>query len=363
MADTTSTLSPPPFREALSPTQRPLTQPLLLTDTWQRWMTLWWQQHTALWKQGQGGTWQPLDPTLSGLAALTGTADTFPYFSGTDVMALTGLSAYSRTLLDDGDAGTWRSTLGLGTLSTANAPLTVAQGGTGATDAATARGNLGLGTMSVQNANAVAITGGTVSATFVQSAQGFYAPNDPANDRSALLSQQNAGGTNRWAVNCAGTAPSYFGGTVHINGTMSVNSTTQLMSFAACAGAPDNRFVLRTYGVIYCDGIPYSGNPGPWQAFSDMRLKHNIHAIPHPLETMCRLHGIQYEWNDHKDGKPAGVHMGVIAQEVEDVLPQWVGELSGYKTTQLSKFEGLCIESFKELVQRVQVLEEQLACR
>ena len=124
-------------------------------------------------------------------------------------------------------------------------------------------------------------------------------------------------------------------------------------------GAIDGRFSLRNYGTMYCDGIPYSSYPGPWSAFSDARLKHNIHPIPHPLETMCRLHGVQYEWHDTADGKLPGVHMGVLAQEVEDVLPQWVSELSGYKTTQLSRFEALSIESFKALVARVVALEEQ----
>lgn len=136
------------------------------------------------------------------------------------------------------------------------------------------------------------------------------------------------------------------------------------MGIAVClgvSGAPDNRFAIRSYAAMYCDGIPYSANPGPWQAYSDRRLKHNIHAIPHPLETMTRLHGVCYEYNDTADGKPAGVRMGVIAQEVEEVLPEWVGELSGFKTTQLSAFEALSIEAVKELATRVEKIRFRLS--
>ena len=60
----------------------------------------------------------PLDATLTTIAALTGTANQMLYFTGTDVAALTALSAFIRTLLDDADATTARGTLGLGTAAT-----------------------------------------------------------------------------------------------------------------------------------------------------------------------------------------------------------------------------------------------------
>lgn len=75
---------------------------------------------------------QPLDATLTALAGLATGADKVPLFTGTDVVSSFTVTAFSRTLLDDADAGTMRVTLG-------------------------------LGTMAVQNANAVAITGGTIS--------------------------------------------------------------------------------------------------------------------------------------------------------------------------------------------------------
>jgi len=81
------------------------------------------------------------------------------------------------------DAGTARSNLGLGTISTQASnsvsitggsisnitDLAVADGGTGASDASTARTNLGLGTISTQASNNVSITGGTISGVSIGS--------------------------------------------------------------------------------------------------------------------------------------------------------------------------------------------------
>ncbi len=101
-----------------------------------------------------GTTFQPLDSDLTALAGLTSAADKLPYFTGSAAAAVTTLSSFIRTLLDDADAATARATLGalvststLDAIATANATaadvalnshkLTGVTDGTSAQDAAT----------------------------------------------------------------------------------------------------------------------------------------------------------------------------------------------------------------------------------
>jgi len=85
-----------------------------------------------------------LDATLNSISNLGTEADKTIYTTGVDTWAETTLTAFGRSLIDDADAATARTTLGLGTIAVENSPLAVAKGGTGASDAATARENLGL---------------------------------------------------------------------------------------------------------------------------------------------------------------------------------------------------------------------------
>lgn len=57
--------------------------------------------------------YQPLDATLTALAGLETSTDTVPYFTGVDTAALTPLTAFGRSLIDDADADAGRDTLEL----------------------------------------------------------------------------------------------------------------------------------------------------------------------------------------------------------------------------------------------------------
>ena len=56
---------------------------------------------------------QPLDATLTSLALLGTAADKMAYTTGVDTWAETAITAFGRSLVDDADAGTARTTLGL----------------------------------------------------------------------------------------------------------------------------------------------------------------------------------------------------------------------------------------------------------
>jgi hypothetical protein len=73
---------------------------------------------------------QAQDAGLQSIAGLTTSADLAIYTTAADTYAVTGLTAYGRSLLDDADAATARATLGLGSLATQSATVTGTHSGT-----------------------------------------------------------------------------------------------------------------------------------------------------------------------------------------------------------------------------------------
>lgn len=94
-------------------------------------------------------------------------------------------------------------------------------------------------------------------------------------------------------------------------------------------------------------------------AYSDIRLKENIQPITNALDKVGRLSGNTYTRNDLKDTERR--YAGVIAQEIEAVLPEAVSDLEdGTKAVDYNATIALLLESIKELKSEVDGLREMV---
>jgi hypothetical protein len=93
---------------------------------------------------------------------------------------------------------------------------------------------------------------------------------------------------------------------------------------------------------------------------SDERLKDNITPIDDPLAKVLTISGNTFDWNE-KSNK-SGHDVGLIAQEIEQVLPEAVTTRdNGYLAVDYHKVVPLLVEAIKELSAKVESLEQKLS--
>ena len=95
---------------------------------------------------------------------------------------------------------------------------------------------------------------------------------------------------------------------------------------------------------------------------SDRNLKDNIQPIENPLEKMDKIGGYTFVWNN-KQSTYQGKDVGVVAQEIQEVLPEIVsGRANGYLGVKYEKIVPLLIESIKELKKEVEDIKQKCDC-
>ena len=93
-------------------------------------------------------------------------------------------------------------------------------------------------------------------------------------------------------------------------------------------------------------------------AFSDERLKRDIETIPNALDKVCQMRGVTFERIDDEGSRS----MGVIAQEIEKIIPEVVREDSSeekIKSVAYGNMVGVLIEAIKELKSEVEQLKNK----
>ena len=101
---------------------------------------------------------------------------------------------------------------------------------------------------------------------------------------------------------------------------------------------------------------------------SDVALKENIVNIPDPLNAVKKLNGVLFDWKKEYIDKRGGEDgyfvrkkdVGVIAQDVEKVLPEAVAQRpDGVKAVKYDRLTCLLIEAVKQLQDKVEKLSNK----
>ncbi|MFG0330379.1 MAG: tail fiber domain-containing protein [Phycisphaerales bacterium] len=112
--------------------------------------------------------------------------------------------------------------------------------------------------------------------------------------------------------------------------------------------------------LLHVNGTAAKPGGGSWSVASDERLKTEIAPLTGALDTLLALEGVTFRYRDPEAiGELPGRRIGMVAQQVEEVMPDWVsGEESagGYKRLTYRGFEPLAVEALRELAQENETL-------
>ena len=138
------------------------------------------------------------------------------------------------------------------------------------------------------------------------------------------------------------------------NGKVSLGVIETTGTFTELAKAEHSgAYAFSIFGSLWANGTTYA---------SDERFKQNITPISSPLQKLLQINGVEYEMKTTEFAKnnfQKGRQIGLIAQNVEKVIPEAVNELDGYKGVDYAKLVPLLVESIKEQQKQIEELKKQ----
>ena len=194
---------------------------------------------------------------------------------------------------------------------------------------------------------------------------------DVNNEFTNTAPDQTVSLTGSGATSVSGTYPSFTISSTDTNTdtTYSAGNGISLSGTTFSVGAGSG--LTQTTGGLGMSGS-YTGNflltgaftaTGDITAFgtSDKRLKTNISVIDNALDKINKISGYTFNWNELAEDKDQTLReAGVLAQEVEEVLPEvTTTREDGYKAVRYEKLVPLLIEAIKELSEKVERLERE----
>ena len=269
-------------------------------------------------------------------------------------------SVNSTSYITDASVGNGRLTLSAGTgvsLSatprfdanqSTNKTITVSTNGTSSNTANTlvlrnGNGGISIGALSAASAN---LSGNITASGFLVSGQSGFLKADGTVDTTTYLSNGNIkdpqitltasgngfslGTTQSFTLNQADAATVAF----------SINSTTNNTGSTLVFRDENGDFAARDISARNFDTT------------SDATLKTDILKVDNALDILESISGVSFKWK--RTGEKS---MGIIAQEVEEVLPELINNSSSYKAVNYNGLIAVLIESIKELKQEIKELK------
>ena len=177
--------------------------------------------------------------------------------------------------------------------------------------------------------------GSTITAMYLDMSEGGNAhfTSNVLLNTAGKYYQMAGSGSNYWAIGSTG-------------GNNAPGTASATLCFHSWNGSAwDQELTLDMSGNLTADGNV--------TAYSDERLKDNIQTLESGLDKVNQLRGVTY-LRDEKE------NIGVVAQEVEKILPQIVltaDDEMGTKSVDYSRLTAVLIEAVKELSQKIEKLE------
>jgi hypothetical protein len=346
-------------------------------------------------------------------AALSGNSTTATALATGRTIGMTGDVVWTSASFDGsgnvtGTATIQANSVALGTDTTGNYVAAGAVSGTGLSGSSSSEGGTFTVTSNATNANTAsaivardgsgnfaagtitaALTGNASTATTLQTARtiggvsfngaaninlpgvntaGTQATSGNAGSATVLQTARTIGGVSfngSANINLPGVNT---GGNQNTSGTSAI-STAATVTTSSAASAFKVPFANTTasttgnYGLLQDSTATFTYNPstnvveaGTFNTTSDISLKENICTFENAMDVVAGLRGVRFTWK--KNGIKT---VGLIAQEVEKVLPELIGTNAdtGLKSVSYANMVAVLIEAVKELKAEIEELKKR----
>jgi hypothetical protein len=149
----------------------------------------------------------------------------------------------------------------------------------------------------------------------------------------------------------------YFeGGKFYVSANVGIGTTAPTQVLDVNGGAR-----IRSIGTgAYSKPVNITSDGTLTTSTSDGRLKEDVQTLQNGLEKVLQLRGVSFTW---KSNPELGKHIGFIAQEFEEVIPELVftNDADGYKGINYAEVAAVLVEAIKELKAENDTLRSQIS--